>query len=238
TSDAPYMYFKRGGAADDGAAWIGYRHPNGTGYASLSLQDSSGGIYVDNWQGTRMGYLVMDASGTTLSSGTRRMDLYGNLLSIQTDEVYITSHLPKDSDPWLIGRVNGRLHEKSSSRRFKLIEESIETTVESFEDKLLTIEAKTWVDKTRAERIADHQTAIEKGEDPGYDLDTCGNLNRIPGVIAEDLHDAGLGVFVRYDPSGDPASVNYDAIGPALIPIIRRLRDRVDALETKLGETA
>ncbi|MDN6159427.1 MAG: hypothetical protein L0J13_15995 [Brevibacterium sp.] len=110
--------------------------------------------------------------------------------------------------------------------------------MESFEDKILSVDAKTWIDRTRADRIAEYQTAIATGNEPVEDIADIGGLERIPGVIAEDFDEAGLEVFVRYDDNGEPQSVAYDRIGPALIPIIRRLRDRVDALETKLGETA
>ena len=84
--------------------------------------------------------------------------------------------------------------------------------------------------------IADQQTAIVNGQDHDELPEGMGGLERIPGVVAEDMIDAGLDLFVHFDEAGDPMAVMYDRIGPALIPIIRRLRDRVDALEMKLGE--
>ncbi|AZL08584.1 hypothetical protein [Brevibacterium aurantiacum] len=242
-SDAPYMYFKRG-SGDTGAAFVGYRHPNGVGYSSMALRDSYAYIGAYNWQGNLMGSLRMDASGTALNSGTRNMYLYGNEIGINADggiwlnhnAIYMNS-LPSDSGASEIGRVNGRIHSLYSSRKYKLMEEPIESTVDDFEGKLMSVDAKTWVDRTRADRIADHMTAIENGEKPTEPLEDIGGLERIPGIVAEDLHDAGLGLFVGYDNEGEPQSVLYSRIGPALIPIIRRLRDRVDALETQLGES-
>ena len=121
-----------------------------------------------------------------------------------------------------------------SSRKYKILEEPIEATVESFEDKILSVEPKTWVNKTTAERsrttkLRSLKPRIQRQHRQVRDSRTN------PGVVAEDLEAAGLEVFVRYH-DDESESVKYDRIGLALIPIIRRLRDRVDALETQLGE--
>ena len=229
TNDAPYMYFKRG-TGDTGAAFIGYRHPTNGGYASMALRDRYIWLGAYDSNGDVVSRLWGDADSTELTAGSRGLYLRGGSIHMPS--------LPNDSGATAIGRISGQLHSIYSSRRYKLLEESIESTVDEFESKLLSVDAKTWIDRTRAERIADYETAIAKGDEPTEDLTSCGGLERIPGVVAEDLHDAGLGVFVGYGEDGLPQSVLYDRIGPALIPIIRRLRDRVDALEQQLGATA
>lgn len=81
----------------------------------------------------------------------------------------------------------------SSSRRYKLAEEPITESVPDFEDKILSIDSKTWFDKEGVERYCaylDAQAAREVSKD---DLQGVDELRRIPGVIAEDFHDAGLG---------------------------------------------
>lgn len=166
-------------------------------------------------------YVDLLASGTTYWQGSR---------------MYIST-LPASSGAVPIGRVSGQLHSVSSSRKYKLLEEPIDARDSNLEDKLLSIPVKTWVDRTAAERLAAHHTAVHNGEDPEDDLVGCGTLERFPGVVAEDLHDAGLNMFVGYE-DGEPEWVLYDRIGPALIPIIKRLRDRVDALETQIGATS
>ena len=55
------------------------------------------------------------------------------------------------------------------------------------------------------------------------------------GVIAEDLHEAGLGHFVGYDSENRPDSVNYGAIVAPLIELVKHLNTRVSALEQKLA---
>ncbi|TSI11976.1 hypothetical protein [Brevibacterium aurantiacum] len=234
-NDAPYMYFNRG-SGTTGQAWIGYKHPTNGGYASMSLQDRDIFLGAFDSTGAVVSRLWGNTSDTTLTAGSRTLFLRGHGVSIVSSEKVYMPGIRSSSSAVSIGR-DGDVVLMSSARKYKLIEEPIESTVESFEDKLLSVEAKTWVDRSRAEMIADHQTAIANGETPDDLTEGMGGLERIPGVVAEDMIEAGLDLFVQFD-DGEPEAVMYDRIGPALIPIIRRLRDRVDALETKLGETA
>lgn len=103
--------------------------------------------------------------------------------------------------------------------------------------KLLEIEPKSWFDKASADRWAEIDSMKADGEwteemEDSYIPDP---LTRIPGVIAEDLDEVGLDVFVEYNSDGAPESVLYDRLGVALIPVVRELRDRVDELEAKLA---
>src|SRR5699024_11302399 len=186
--------------------WTGWRNSNGTIGASLYLDNKGIGFYVN--------------------AARRRLLLDAENVRIPT--------LPGDSGAVPIGRKSGRLYYIKSARRFKLLEEPITDTVDSFEDRLLSVDAKTWIDKTRADRIADYETAIAKGEEPEGDLSDCGGLERIPGVVAEDLEAAGLDMVVTYTDDGETESVMYDRIGPALIPIVRRQRDRINSLEERV----
>lgn len=122
-----------------------------------------------------------------------------------------------------------------SSRRYKLAEEPIADSIAGFEDKLLSIESKTWFDKATAEQYSAYLDAKSAGEECEDDLKGIRKIRRTPGVMAEDLHDAGLGMFVIYNNEGTPESVAYDRIGPALIPIVRSQRDRIDDLESRLA---
>lgn len=51
------------------------------------------------------------------------------------------------------------------------------------------------------------------------------------GLIAEDLDEAGLGVFVIYDDKGKPAGIHYERAWIALIPVIQDLETRLKKLE-------
>lgn len=234
TSDAPYMRMERGSGGETRAQ---YSHPSNGGFASMVLQDRDIFLGTSDSNGNVVSRLWGDADSTELTAGTRSLYLRGKDVSVNADSKLYFPGLPPSSSAVPIGR-DGNVCYISSSRKSKLIEEPIESTVESLEDRLLSVDAKTWVDRGRAEMIADQQTAIVNGQDHDDLPEGMGGLERIPGVVAEDMIDAGLDLFVHFDEAGDPMAVMYDRIGPALIPIIRRLRDRVDALETKLGATA
>ena len=119
---------------------------------------------------------------------------------------------------------------------------SSQQTRADYEDALLSITPKTWQDRieaTQHEEYLEWRKQVPEGPVPeDYANSPQDEPRKYFGAIAEDFEDAGLGQFVGYDEYGRPNALAYDRIGPALIPIIKRLRDRVDALETKLGETA
>ena len=214
----------RGGTSGSGrGSWIGI---TSEGQATVRSRGD------DIWLSRQNGSGSSTWSSISLTSGGIRL----NLANSTSYGVYMNT-LPSNSGAVPIGRVSGQLYAISSSRKYKLVEEPIEAGVADFEDKLLSIEAKTWVDKVAAERLADYHTAVEAGVEPERNLDDLAPVHRIPGVIAEDLADAGLDMFVHYE-DGEPEAVLYDRIGPALIPIVKRLRDRVDELETTLKEMA
>lgn len=54
-----------------------------------------------------------------------------------------------------------------------------------------------------------------------------------PGVIAEEMHDAGFTEFVIYNADGEPNSVNYPGMVTLLLHELQQLRKRVAALEAK-----
>ena len=56
------------------------------------------------------------------------------------------------------------------------------------------------------------------------DLSTAEELRRIPGLVAEEVHDAGATAFVEYDEIGKPIGLMYDRIGVAWIPFVKQLR--------------
>lgn len=245
-NDAPYMYFKRG-AGDTGTASVGYRHPTNGGYASLALRDRYIWLGAYDSSGNVVSRLWGDADSTSLTAGTRDLSLFGRdifhtadrdiVLNAKGTGIY-TPGIPEAGTYAHLVRSNGVISYLPSSRRYKVAEEPIEDTVPGIEERLLSVEPKTWYPKQVAERYADYLTSVESGDEPEFGIDKIGEVKRLAGVIAEDLHDAGLGVFVAYDDEGRPDSVMHEGIAPALIPIIRRLRDRVDALEQQLGATA
>jgi len=53
------------------------------------------------------------------------------------------------------------------------------------------------------------------------------------GLVAEDLESAGLSDFVFYDDGGELLGVHYERVALAMLPVVQRLIDRVEALEAR-----
>lgn len=69
-------------------------------------------------------------------------------------------------------------------------------------------------------------TAVEKNGD-----DAKTNF----GVIAEQLHDLGLGdLLVTYNEDGQPDAVKYDRIALAMLPVMKAQQAQIDALTARL----
>lgn len=94
--------------------------------------------------------------------------------------------------------------------------------VSDYGERLLELPTATWMDKAETERYVD-------GESQDKPV-------RHFGMIAEDLADAGLEMLVSRGQDGELEGIQYDRIGPALIPVIKQLQDKVNKLEEKLNE--
>lgn len=110
---------------------------------------------------------------------------------------------------------------------------------ESYEDALLSIEHKSWVDKGEATRYREY-LAWEADHPmqpiPHEMLETpTSPPKRHYGAIADEFHDAGLEQFVIYDPNGEVDGLAYERIGVALIPIVRKQRDEIEDLKSRLA---
>jgi hypothetical protein len=113
--------------------------------------------------------------------------------------------------------AGGGLVNDTSSRRFK---ENI-----------------TYAPKTYYDRVLDINPAFYtyKHNHPETDSSVWGQHGF--GPIVEDLEDAGLGMFVQRNLSGEPTSLkNEQKIPMLLIPIVRELKEKVEAMEQKILE--
>jgi hypothetical protein len=54
------------------------------------------------------------------------------------------------------------------------------------------------------------------------------------GLIAEDVHTAGLTWLVDYDTEGKPFGIRFDRIALALLPVIQQQEQRLTAIEQRL----
>lgn len=125
--------------------------------------------------------------------------------------VYINGYgLATASGTPIIIDGNGNLRKSSSSsRRFK---ENIKNYSET--DAVLSLSPVTF----------DYKLGVLD-----KDLNRTGHF----GLIAEDVHDAGLGHLVRYDNNGTVESVHYDLLSVELLGVVKRLLARIEALEAQ-----
>jgi hypothetical protein len=111
--------------------------------------------------------------------------------------------------------AGGGLVNDTSSRRFK---ENITYAPKSYYDRVLDINPAFYTYKHNHP-----ETEPEVWGQHGF------------GPIVEDLEDAGLGMFVQRNLSGQPTSLkNEQKIPMLLIPIVRELKEKINIMEQKI----
>lgn len=186
---------------------------NGTiGSVSGTIVGASGyltpNVNVDPLPGPYIGWSSSNGAwGIVGSSAGGGLDFTAYRVGI----VYINGYgLATASGTPIIIDGNGNLRKSSSSsRRFK---ENIKNYSET--DSVLSLSPVTF----------DYKLGVLD-----KDLNRTGHF----GLIAEDVHDAGLGHLVRYDNNGAVESVHYDLLAVELLGVIKRLSARIEALEAQ-----
>ncbi|MCP8855922.1 phage tail protein [Latilactobacillus sakei] len=116
---------------------------------------------------------------------------------------------------------DGALVRSTSASKYKT--DIIRTNATDYGDKLLNLPTATWIDIAETKRYQDNPATQPKP-------------TRNFGMIAEDLADAGLEMLVVRGTDGELEGINYDRIGPALIPVIAKLKNEVEILKQQLEE--
>lgn len=122
---------------------------------------------------------------------------------------------------------SSRMARTTSSRRYKILEEPVK--VDYY--KILEVMPKDWFDKNEIDEYAEELTKRYKGEE--YDLEDIdmNKIRRIPGLVAEDVHDAGLGQYIHYNEEGEPESIMYERLWTLLLPIVRDHQEQIQDLK-------
>lgn len=137
------------------------------------------------------------ASATTIPPGGTFTVELGGSLVLHLPTTSATANVNVDA-------VTGVLARSTSSRRYKQDIEDLDLDLAA----ILKMRPRTWRDK--------RDVAADPDRAPRY-----------VGFVAEELHDAGLGMFVGYDAEGLPESVNYDRLTVALLICCRVLVNRI-----------
>ncbi|CAN2247504.1 phage tail spike protein [Bacillus vallismortis] len=126
----------------------------------------------------------------------------------------------------------GTLGRVTSASKYKL---NIEGFPTDKYDRVLELIPKTWYDKSAVENYAE---SLANGEGDMVE-EEAPYITRIPGLIAEDVEAAGLSEFVSYgepDENGkrEIEGLMYDRLITLLIPIVKRLKGKVESIEGRM----
>lgn len=258
-SKDPYLQISNsiGGASFNGANIIARDYlvlanrANSDGFfnAPLDGPETFAGLAVgktsaDRWKPTRIGGAergIIMRGGTAYKIDSSFMYKSSPEIFVGTDEaglnpsdrIYINgSYVHIKSAYWrtasgsanLMVAQDGALVRSTSASKYKT--DIVRTNKSDYGDKLLNLPTATWTDIAETKRYQDNPTTQAKP-------------TRNFGMIAEDLADAGLEMLVVRGKDGELEGINYDRIGPALIPVIAKLKNEVETLKQQLeGKTA
>lgn len=215
----------------------GYLAMRGHGDSLVSI-GSTGTVSINSASGSRSTYITVNQSSDTIAIAGTTLNVF---------------RLPTGSGVAL-HHSGSRVYRASSSRRNKLRIEDADYGVPDLEDRLLNVRARSWYEVGNTEAYAEYLDAVEawtpladgeeceecEGSDGPCSLHAEPEPVPVPrrdlGAIAEEVDELGLDGLVIYDSDGRPEGLAYDRFGILLIPIVKRLRDRVDELEHLIGE--
>lgn len=145
-----------------------------------------------------------------------RIDIDANYIHLPT-----TYYRTTGSAPNLCIASDGALVRSTSASKYKTdIKRSFST---DYGEKLLNLPTAIWTDKGQKERYEAGKRHIKP--------------EKYFGMIAEDLADAGLDLLVSRNPlTHEIEGIQYERIAPALLPVIKELKDKVSRLEKKVNE--
>ena len=130
-------------------------------------------------------------------------------------------HTTTGSAPNLYIASDGAIVRSTSASKYKTdIKRSYST---EYGEKLLNLPTAIWTDKGQKERYEAGKRHIKP--------------EKYFGMIAEDLADAGLDLLVSRNPlTHEIEGIQYERIAPALLPVIKELKDKVNRLEKQINE--
>ena len=175
------------------------------------MDPNDGGVFV-----TGSPFISVGVDGPNNNWWGNRIVIDGEYLHVPTAWRHTTGGAPN-----LVVASDGALVRSTSASKYKTeIHRDYST---NFGDRLLELPTATWIDKGQKERYQEGERHIKP--------------NKYFGMIAEDLADAGLDLFVSRNPqTHEIEGIQYERIAPALIPVIRKLKKKVQELEKKLNE--
>ncbi len=174
------------------------------------LDPNDGGAFI-----TGSPYISVGVDGPSNNWWGNRIVIEGEYVHMPTAWRHTTGGAPN-----LTIASDGALVRSTSASKYKTNIKRSHST--DYGERLLNLPIATWIDKGQKERYE----AGKRHTKP----------NKYFGMIAEDLADAGLDLLVSKNTDGEIEGIQYERIAPALIPVIRKLKKKVQQLEEKLNE--
>lgn len=122
---------------------------------------------------------------------------------------------------------SGRLMRTTSASKYKYNIKNPELE-KTLGDRLLNVHMATWNDKHAVDSYAEELSTGEKREKISID--------KYYGLIAEQLRDAGLDMFVDYGKNHEIEGIQYDRAWIPLLSVIRRLNNKVNEYELRISK--
>lgn len=122
---------------------------------------------------------------------------------------------------------NGHLVRTTSASKYKynIKNPDIEDTLG---DRLLNVHLATWNDKRAVDLFAEQLSTGEEREKS--------SIAEYYGLIAEQLRDAGLDMFINYGKDHEIEGIQYDRAWLPLLSVIRRLNNKVNEYELRISK--
>ena len=168
---------------------------------------SGGGLYaIGNSAKQYTPNIQVGSNSTASQANGDRIYIKANYVHVPSAYIQTTS-----ASANVVVGLDGSLVRSSSARKYKL---DIKNNIPIDDSlKLIDVPLSTWVDKHEHEK--------------------SGSNERYFGMIAEDLRDAGLEYLVQYGEDNEVEGINYDRVALLLIPLVKKLKERIEELESK-----
>lgn len=196
--------------------YSGWVNTNNVTYNGVMLTRAggNGGVFFHGTRGYLMGgtnenFGLIGVGSDSTSAFVQSMTIYNRTYTSTSQMVRVTE--------------NGILGMSTSSRRYKIYEKIIDL---DYAKRIHEINAVSWIDKRAAE---DYCHTLTTGEETEVQ-----RIVRIGGIIAEDTHDAGLGMYVNYDDENRPDGVS-SFMWTLLIPISKDHENRLNEYDNRFG---
>ncbi|MEW9503426.1 hypothetical protein AB1471_16810, partial [Jeotgalibacillus marinus] len=162
-------------------------------------------------------------SSDNVGPNVKSMDIFNRTYSTSTN-MYITS--------------NGNIGRTTSASKYKMLIEDL--SIDN-PNKILNLRPKTWYDKPSIENYAQLLKKESDGEEIGWENEDIPYMERISGLIAEDLVESGLENFITYGSADEHGNreiegIQYDRLWIMLLPLVKEQKIKIEELENRINK--